>query len=55
VEREIRGLIDLLDGPSGGYVMAPTNSIMPETPLANIEAMVRAAKEYGRLKRQARG
>jgi uroporphyrinogen decarboxylase len=55
VEREIRGLIDLLDGPGGGYVMAPTNSIMPETPLANIEAMVRAAEECGRLKRQARG
>ena len=55
VDREIRGLIDLLDGPDGGYVMAPTNSIMPETPLENIEAMVRVAKEYGHLKRQARG
>ena len=55
VEREIRDLIDLLDGPHGGYVMAPTNSIMPETPLENIEAMVRAAEEYGRLKRFPRG
>ena len=55
VENEIRRLIDLLDGPHGGYVMAPTNSIMPETPLENIEAMVRTAGEYSRRKRQARG
>jgi len=55
VENEIRRLIDLLDGPHGGYVMAPTNSIMPETPLENIEAMVRTAGEYSHRKRQARG
>jgi uroporphyrinogen decarboxylase len=55
VEAEMRRIIDLLDGPSGGYVMAPTNSIMPETPLENIEAMLRAAAEYGRRKRQAAG
>ena len=54
VENEIRHLIDLLDGPHGGYVMAPTNSIMPETPLENIAAMVRTATEYSRRKRQAR-
>jgi hypothetical protein len=51
VERKIYRLIDILDGPHGGYAMAATNSIMPETPLANIEAMVRTAPSYGSMKR----
>jgi uroporphyrinogen decarboxylase len=53
VAAEIRRLIDLLDGPQGGYLMAPTNSIMPDTPLENIEIMYRTAREYGRKKRRA--
>ncbi|MBN1315067.1 MAG: hypothetical protein JXA42_06350 [Anaerolineales bacterium] len=53
VEDEIRETIDILDSPQGGYLLAPTNSIMPDTPLENIEAMFRAAKKYGRLKRKA--
>ncbi len=53
VANEIRRLIDLLDGPHGGYIVAPTNSIMPDTPFDNIEAMCRAMREYGRQKRQA--
>jgi uroporphyrinogen decarboxylase len=52
VEAEIRRMIDLLDGPHGGYVVAPTNSIMPDTPLENIEAMYRTASSYGREKRR---
>jgi hypothetical protein len=52
VASEIRRLIDLLDGPHGGYIVAPTNSIMPDTPFDNIEAMCRAMREYGRQKRQ---
>jgi hypothetical protein len=32
--------------------MAPTNSIMPDTPLGNIEVMFRTARDYGREKRQ---
>ena len=53
VAAEIRRLIDLLDGPQGGYLMAPTNSIMPDTPLENIEIMYRTAREYGHEKRRA--
>jgi uroporphyrinogen decarboxylase len=52
VADEIQRLIDVLDGPQGGYLMAPTNSIMPDTPLENIEAMFRTAEKYGRKKRQ---
>ena len=52
VADEIRRVIDLLDGPLGGYLMAPTNSIMPDTPLENIEIMYRTAREYGRAKRR---
>lgn len=47
VEREIQRLIGLLSRPEGGYIAAPTNSIMPDTPLENIEAMFRAAWRYG--------
>jgi uroporphyrinogen decarboxylase len=43
VASEIRALIDLLDGPDGGYIIAPTNSIMPDTPLENIAAMLDTA------------
>jgi uroporphyrinogen decarboxylase len=52
VAAEIRRVIDLLDGPLGGYLIAPTNSIMPDTPLENIEIMYRTAVEYGRAKRR---
>ncbi len=47
VEAEIKGLIDTLAGPQGGYVIAPTNSIMPDTPWENIEAMCRIMYAYG--------
>ena len=53
IASEIRWLIDLLDGPHGGYIIAPTNSVMPDTPFDNIEAMCWAMREYGRQKRQA--
>jgi uroporphyrinogen-III decarboxylase len=54
VAAEIRHLIDLLDGPQSGYLMAPTNTIMPDTYLENIEIMYRTAREYGREKRRLR-
>jgi hypothetical protein len=36
-----------LDRPDGGFIVAPTNSIMPDTPFENIEAMCRAMWTYG--------
>jgi uroporphyrinogen-III decarboxylase len=53
VEREIRRIIDVLDGPDGGYVAMPSNSIMPDTPVENIEAMYRTIHRYGREKRRS--
>ena len=52
VEAEIRRLIDLLDGPHGGLILAPTNSIMPDTPFENLVAMCRTMHDYGHEKRQ---
>jgi len=47
VSDECKRLIDLFDGPNGGYIASPANTIMPETPLENIEAMARTFREYG--------
>jgi uroporphyrinogen-III decarboxylase len=47
VEAEIKNLIDTLASPQGGYVIAPTNSIMPDTPWENIETMCRTMYDYG--------
>ena len=56
VDAELRRVIDLLDGPQGGFVLAPTNSIMPDTPFENLVAMCRTMYDYGREKRHhARG
>ncbi|MCG2770395.1 MAG: uroporphyrinogen decarboxylase family protein [Chloroflexota bacterium] len=54
VTSEIRRTIDILDGPHGGYIVAPTNSIMPDTPFDNIKAMCSTMREYGHEKRQAK-
>jgi uroporphyrinogen-III decarboxylase len=47
VEREIMGLIDTLASSQGCYIVAPTNSIMPDTPWENIEAMCQTMYDYG--------
>lgn len=47
VEVEIKALIDTLAAPQGGYIIAPTNSIMPDTPWENIETMCRTMYDYG--------
>jgi uroporphyrinogen decarboxylase len=35
-------------GKGGGLVLAPTHMLEPEVPLENIQAFIRAVKEYGR-------
>jgi uroporphyrinogen decarboxylase len=58
VVEAIERVIDMLDGPRGGFIVAPTNSIMPDTPFENIEAMCKAMRAYGhrrRLERTAAG
>jgi MtaA/CmuA family methyltransferase len=47
VERECRELIAKA-GPGGGFILSASGCLNEETPLENIEAMVRAADKYGR-------
>jgi uroporphyrinogen decarboxylase len=43
VRAEVKRLCNIL-GPGGGFILAPTNNIMPETPVENILALYEAAK-----------
>jgi len=47
VRAEVERLCEVL-GPGGGFILAPTNNIMPETPVENILALYDAAKTVGR-------
>ena len=44
---EVKRLCDTL-GPGGGFILAPTNNVMPETPVENILALYQAAETTGR-------
>jgi len=46
VETEVKRRIDDL-APGGGFVFAATQTIQPDTPPENIEAMLRALQRYG--------
>ena len=48
-----RRLIDAFDTEAGGAILAASNGIMPETPLANIEAWLTTAEQYGAERRRA--
>lgn len=43
VYRETRGLVEVMTTDGGGYILAASHTIPPETPLENIFAMYRAA------------
>jgi uroporphyrinogen-III decarboxylase len=46
VRDDVRRLIDLLGAPFGNaYVLAPANSLMPETPVENLEALFEACHD----------
>lgn len=47
VRREVERLFRIL-GPGGGFILAPTNNITPETPVENIVALYETAKTVGR-------
>ncbi|MFQ5854152.1 MAG: uroporphyrinogen decarboxylase family protein [Anaerolineae bacterium] len=47
VRAEVERLCDVL-GPGGGYILAPTNNVMPETPVENIVALYETARAAGR-------
>ena len=44
VRREVRERIAVL-GAGGGYILAPTHNVQPDTPLANVLALYEAARE----------
>ena len=44
-------IIDICDRAEGGCMLAASNGIMPETPLANIEAFFHTALTYGAASR----
>lgn len=46
IDRAMREMIETFDGPDGGFVAVPANSIMPETPLENIQALYEAIDKY---------
>ncbi|HSQ75246.1 MAG TPA: uroporphyrinogen decarboxylase family protein, partial [Bacteroidota bacterium] len=43
VFRETRGLIETMTADGGGYILAASHTVPPETPLENIFAMYAAA------------
>ncbi|MFQ5596055.1 MAG: uroporphyrinogen decarboxylase family protein, partial [Anaerolineae bacterium] len=47
VRAEVEQLINVM-GPGGGFILAPTNNIMPETPVENIVALYETAAAVGR-------
>ena len=55
VEEGTRLLIDTFDREEGGAILAASNGIMPETPLANISAWLVTAERYGRERRTRHG
>ena len=46
VREEVRRTLDIM-APGGGYVLAPTHNIQPDSPVANIVAMYEEGREYG--------
>lgn len=49
VRAEVKRLCDIL-GPGGGFILAPTNNVMPETPVENVVALYETAGVAGRYR-----
>ena len=47
IRDEIRTLFANFDARNGNYMASPCNSIMPETPIENVWAMMEAIEEFG--------
>ena len=45
VRRETRRVVELMS-KNGGYIMAPSQEIMPDVPYENLLALIDTAKEY---------
>jgi len=46
IREGVRRVISIL-APGGGYILAPSHDVQPETPAENIVAMYEAAREFG--------
>jgi len=49
VMEEVKRIISIM-APGGGFVLAPTHTILPETPLENIIALYETGYKYGKCK-----
>jgi len=47
IDSGIKKIYQTLDHDGGGFIAGPSNSIMPDTPFENIEAMLVSMKKYG--------
>jgi len=47
IRREVRTLMAAFDAHAGRYLATPANTIMPETPVQNVWALLEAIREYG--------
>ena len=50
VRYEVRQLIEMFHADEGKYMFSPCNSIMPETPVANVWTLFEAIRTLGRCK-----
>ena len=46
IEEEIDRLVEFFGRYDGGFIFCTANSVVPETPLQNIEAMLKACQRY---------
>ncbi|MGD2206467.1 MAG: uroporphyrinogen decarboxylase family protein [Anaerolineae bacterium] len=49
VRDDVKRLCDVL-GPGGGFILAPTNNVMPETPMENLVVMYETVQAAGRYR-----
>ncbi len=49
IKKELKHLIDIFGGKEGGYIINTSHSIMPETPLDNVIALLEGILEYRKL------
>jgi len=47
IRREVRSLLDDFHAHAGRFITAPSNSIMPETPVENVWWLFEAIREFG--------
>ena len=49
IREEVRSLIKMFNAFEGRYICSPSNTIMPETPVENVQALFKAMKELSNI------